>query len=116
MGGTITWGHHTGVLEDYDRDFTDNTTGWEIGGTPGDDNEYIDATSCDQVITFQVWPLGAGEAEILIDEYGTGYGPAPVIQYRTATTGLGVLVASCSTYNGTSFTSLGWVQIRLIHI
>ena len=116
VGGTITWGHHTGVLEDYDRDFTDNTTGWEIGGTPGNDNEYIDATSCDQVITFQVWPLGAGEAEILIDEYGTGYGPAPVIQYRTATTGLGVLVASWSTYNGTSFTSLGWVQIRLIHI
>ena len=114
--GTVTWGHHTGVEEDYDEDFTGNTTGWDIGGTPGNDNENIDATACNEIILFERWCLGAGEAEILIDKYGTGYGPAPVIQYRTAITGLGVLVASWVTYNGVSFTSLGWVQIRLIHI
>jgi hypothetical protein len=114
--GTVTWGHHTGVTENYDENFTGNTTGWNIGGTPGADNEYIDSTECGSIILFERWCLGAGEAEILIDNYGTGSGPAPTIQYKTAATGAGLTAASWTTYNGVSFTSLGWVQIRLIHI
>jgi len=114
--GTVTWGHHTGVEEDYDEDFTGNTTGWDIGGTPGNDNEYIDSTECGSVVLFERWCLGDGTAEIVIDNYGTGSGPAPTIQYRTATTGAGLTSAPWTTYTPPSFYSLGWVQIRLIHI
>jgi len=116
--GEVTWGHHTGVSEFYDEDFTGNTTGWTISGSPGNDNETISASACDglQICTFDRWYLGAGEAEILIDKYQTGSGPAPVIQYRTAATGAGLTAAIWTVYNGVSFTSLGWVQIRLIHI
>ena len=114
--GTVVWGHHTSVDETYDLDFTGNTTGWTIGGTPGNDNEYIDATSCDQIITFDPHYLGTMTAVIKVDKYMTGYGPAPVIQYRTAATKATLLVTAWSTYNGVSFTSLGWIQIRFIHV
>lgn len=115
--GEVTWGHHTGVIEEYDENFTGNTSGWTVGGTPGNDNEFIDSTSCGcgEICVFERWYLGAGLAEILIDNYGTGSGPAPIIQYRTATTGSGLNGLNWLLYNGTSFLSLGWVQIRLIH-
>ncbi len=113
--GEVTWGHHTGVLETFDEDFTGSTIGWDIGGTPGNDDEYIDATSCGNCVLFERWCLGVGEAEILIDNYGTGYGPAPIIEYRTAVTGVGLLVAPWTVYNGYSFISLKWVQIRICH-
>ncbi len=114
--GEVTWGHHTGVVEAYDEDFTGNTTGWIVEGTPGNDNETIDSTECNEICTFERWYLGDGTAEILIDNYQTGSGPAPTIQYRTSATGAGLTALSWTTYNGVSFISLGWVQIRLIHI
>lgn len=114
--GTVTWGHHTGVVENYDENFTGNTTGWTVEGTPGNDNETIDATTCDVICVFERWYLGAGEAEILIDLYQTGSGPAPVIQFRTATTGAALAALSWQNYIPPSFTCLGWVQIRLVHV
>ena len=116
--GTVVWGHHTAVTEDYDEDFTTNwtTTEWTISGTPGTDGETIDSGSgCTQVSTSEDWYLGAMEAVIKVDKYQTGSGPAPVIQYKTATTGAGLVAASWVTYNGVSFTSLGWIKLRIIH-
>jgi hypothetical protein len=114
--GTVVWGHHTGVSENYDENFTGNISGWSILGTPGTDNEAIDATACNQICTFEKWYLGTMTAIIKIDKYQTGSGPAPTIQYRTAASGAGITSATWFTYNGVSFTSLGWIQIRLIHI
>lgn len=112
--GTVVWGHHTSVDEDYDENFTGNTTGWVISGTAGNDNETIDATSCGQICTFDPWYLGTMTAIIEIDKYQSGSGPTPTIEYRTATTRSGCLAASWNNY-GTSFISLGWIQIRLVH-
>ena len=116
--GNVTWGHHTGVVENFDENFTGNTTGWSVSGTPGNDNETISASACSglEICTFDRWYLGAGEAEILIDKYQAGSGPVPIIEYRTAATGASLIAASWNVYNGVSFTSLGWVQIRMIHI
>jgi len=114
--GTVVWGHHTAVDETYDLDFTGNTTGWTILGTPGTDGEAIDATSCNQIITFDPHYLGTMTAVIKVDKYMTGYGPAPVIEYRTAATKVALLAASWNVYNGVSFPSLGWIQIRFIHV
>jgi hypothetical protein len=111
----VVWGHHTAVDETYSEDFTGNTTGWNVEGIPGDDDETIDATACNQVCVFDPWLLGTMTAIIRVDKYQTGSGPASLIQYRTATTEAGVLSATWFTYNGVSFTSLGWIQIRLIH-
>jgi hypothetical protein len=55
-------------------------------------------------------------AVIKVDKYMTGYGPAPVIEYRTAATKVALLAASWNVYNGVSFLSLGWIQIRFIHV
>jgi hypothetical protein len=116
--GTVVWGHHTSVDEDFDENFTSNwtTTEWSISGSPGSDDEIIYASNgCGQLSTSPYWRLGAMEAIIKVDKYQTGIGPAPVIQYRTSVTLAGLIVASWSTYNGVSFTSLGWIQIRIYH-
>jgi len=55
-------------------------------------------------------------AIIQVDKYNTGSGPAPVVQYKTATTSGGLGAAIWTVYNGVSFVSLGWIQIRLIHV
>jgi len=113
---TVVWGHHTNVDEGCDLNFTGNTIGWNIDGTAGNDNEVIDTTTCNDIITFDSHYLGAFTAVIRIDKYQTGSGPAPVIQYRTATTNGGLSIATWFTYDGVSFVSLGWIQIRLIHV
>jgi hypothetical protein len=60
------------------------------------------------------WYLGSGEAVIRIDKYNTGSG-SYTLEYRTAATAAACLVAAWDLY-GTSFTSLGWVQIRITNV
>jgi len=115
IAGTVTYGQHTGVEETFDLNFQGEATGWSITGTPGTDNEAIDATSCGQIVTFRPHNLGAMTAIIRIDKYQTGSGPAPIIQYRTAANRIALFLAAWNVYNGVSFTSLGWIQIRFIH-
>jgi len=111
--GTVTYGHHTDVDEDYALNFSGNITGWTLGGIPGDDNETIDSTNCNEICTFKPHYLGVMVALIKLGKYQTGIGQTPVIQYRTASTEGDVLLASWETY-GTRFNSLGWIQIRFI--
>jgi len=62
------------------------------------------------------WNLGSGEAVIRVDKYGTlGQGSATV-QYKTGASKIACEgVGSWTTYNGVSFTSSGWVMIRIIN-
>ena len=114
------YGHHTSVDEDYDEDFNVNWTtdnGWTISGTPGTDAETIDATSgCGAISISDPWLLGTMTAIIRVDKYQTGSGPIPIIHYKTATTEAGLVAASWTLYNGVSFTSLGWIQLRITHV
>jgi hypothetical protein len=59
--------------------------------------------------------FGAKDARIIYDKYGTGSGPAPsLIQYKTGTTRVNCEADTWHTYNGTSFTSTGWVKIKIV--
>jgi hypothetical protein len=116
----VVYGHHTAVDEDYDEDFTSNwttTNGWNITGTPGTDAETIDATSgCGAISISDPWLLGSMTAVVSVDKYQTGSGPAPIIYYKTATTQPGLAAEVWTLYDGVSFISLGWIQLRIIHV
>ena len=116
--GTVVWGHHTAVDEDYDENFLTNwtTTAWSISGSGDDEIIYsgFDA-ECGQESIGEDWYLGAFEAVVSVDKYQTGSGPQVLIYYKTATTGAGLAAESWTLYNGTSFTSLGWIKLRIIH-
>jgi len=121
--GTVVWGHHTAVSEDFDEDFDLNWTtgsGWITSGSPGTDAETLETSGSDcgptRITISEVWCLGAIEAVIRIDKYQTGSGPVPIIHYKTSATKAGLTAASWVLYDGVSFTSLGWIQLRLTHV
>ena len=63
----------------------------------------------------EVWYLGAFEAVIDIDKYLPGSGSGYTIYYKTGATAVACLAALWTLYNGVSFTSLGWIQLKIIH-
>jgi hypothetical protein len=94
---------------------TDN--GWNINGTPGADGETIDATAyCGAISISDPWLLGTMTAVIRVDKYQTGSGPIPIIHYKTAATEAGLGIAVWTLYDGISFVSLGWIQLRITHV
>lgn len=116
--GTVSWGHVTGVEEDFTETFTGSvtTSGWAVSGSGDGEIVYITTTpNCDQIIVFEPWCLGAFEAQITYDKYDTGTGIDGIIQYRTAAT-KAALGGVWTTYNGVSFTSLGWVEVRIVNV
>ncbi|GAF99114.1 unnamed protein product, partial [marine sediment metagenome] len=108
--------------EDFNEDFNLNWTtgsGWLTSGAPGTDAETLQTSGgCgDTRITISdPWCLGSITAVIKIDKYQTGSGPAPIIHYKTAVNEVGLGAASWTLYNGVSFASLGYIQLRLTHI
>ena len=117
--GTVVWGHDTGTIEDFIRDFGGNwtTTEWSVSGSGDDEILYIpDIPNCGQITTSEEWYLGAFEALLLHDQYQSGgLGIFAVYQFRTASTKAGISGATWTNYNGISFTCLGWCQVRIIH-
>ena len=118
--GTVVYGHHTAVSEDYDEDFNLNWTtndGWAVSGSGDTETIYTSAgcTGTEQTIS-ERWCLGVMTAVIKIDKYLTGSGPTPIIHYKTSATGAGLPGATWTLYDGVSFVSLGWIQLRLTHI
>jgi len=120
--GTVSWGQVTGVEEDFTRTFAGNvtssgpTSGWAVSGSGDEEILYlINVPNCGQIVLFEPWYLGAFEAIINEDKYRTGSGEEDTWFYITASTKQGLFIGSWTMYNGVSFTSLGWVWIRLIH-
>jgi hypothetical protein len=105
----VCWGHATGVTQDETRTFTGNWTGGTIAGA-GDD-ETLSLTSGQQSVS-DPWALGAGEARINVNDYKVGDTPT-TIEYKTGDSQATCEADAWNVYDGTSFTSLGWVQIRL---
>lgn len=115
--GTVVWGHQTGVTEDYARDLDGQWTDdqWSVSGT-GDAEIIYTNSDCGQVSIGEDWYLGVMEAVITVDKYQTGSGPAPIIHYITAATKAGLAIGSWTLYDGVSFTSLGWIKLRITHV
>ncbi len=113
--GTVTWGHHTGVEEDYDEDFVGNWSLENVTVSGSGDSETLTFACPSAAAISEGWLLGALEAaKIDLNKYdGLVSGPQLSIEYRTATTKVGLDITLWNTYTGISFTSLGWVQVRL---
>lgn len=111
--GTVCWGHHTGVTEDYDENFTGNWTGTgAIGGAAGNDNETITLGHLDEMQS-EDWYLGAGDGAMIdLEKYQAMVGPNPTVQYKTSNTKAGLAGAAWNNYVG-SFHSDGWVKIKI---
>jgi len=105
----VCWGQDTGVEEDHTRDFSGIWTGTGVISGSGD-AEKIELYLGDYMES-ETWLIGVGDVVIEEDKYGGGVGNA-TIQYKTGATYLACEADSWNNYVG-SFTSLGWVKIRV---
>jgi len=116
--GTKVWGQQNGTEEDYQNPFTGNWTtsgGWYPSGSGDSETLITSAGECEQTSISNPHYLGSFETIIFTDKYNTGTGPLPEIYYKTATTKTGLSSESWTLYNGVSFTSVGWVKLKVIH-
>lgn len=107
--GCVVYGQDTDVVEPFPRDFLGNWTGtadiegsgdserivFEAGENEGSESRYI----------------GVGQKIIKLNQYQSGKG-TPTIEYGTGATKADCDSAGWSAYSG-SFSSLGWVKVRL---
>jgi len=71
-GGSVCWGHDTGVVEDNVRDFLNNWSGDAvILGTGDDEKLQFDSGEYEESET---WYIGAGRVRLIINKYGVGTG------------------------------------------
>ena len=107
--GCVTWGHDTGVVEPFARDFQGNWTGTAeiVGSGDAEKLEFEVGEAKESESRF----LGSGTMTIDLDAYSTGKG-SPTVKYRTAATEAACDAAGWTAYSG-PFTSLGWVGVRL---
>jgi len=113
---TVTWGYHTGVEEDFDRNFAgnwDTTANVTISGS-GDSEILTFGCPAGQTIS-EEWLLGVMQnAQIKLNKYTAGDDCAN-IAYKTASTESGLAGTEFVPYDGLSFVSLGWVQIGITY-
>jgi len=105
----VCWGQDTDVDELNIRDFSGNWTG--TGAVSGSSDSEKLLICVDEYMESETWQLGAGNASITLNKYGSGSG-SPPIQYKTGADASACEADSWHNYS-TSFTSLGYVKIRL---
>lgn len=108
--GTITWGHKTSVEEDSARSFLSHWSGTGLISGSGDseiltldEGEYEES---------EVVNVGANEIEIIVDNYQSGSGPAPVVKYKDGDSEANCEADSWNTYSA-PFTSSGYIKVRV---
>lgn len=107
--GDTTWGHDTGVTETNIRDFSGNWTGTgSILGTG--DSERLELNAGEYMVS-EIVNTGAYTVTLFQNHYD-GTGDNVTLEYRHADSEGDISSASYNTYSG-SFTSLGYVQIRV---
>ena len=109
MGGTVCWGHITGVTEFNIRTFSVNwtCTGYISGGF---DSETLNLYPGD-VAESETWNIGAHRIKIEVDKYLSGYG-SKTIKYKNGATQVACEADSWHIYAG-SFVCSGWVKVRI---
>jgi len=98
-------------LDDYADDFS-NWSGTATASGSGD-TEILTVLDSEEGISNKV-QTGAKELVIEYDYYRTGSGTPGTIYYKTAATE-GALDAQGWTLYTSHFTSLGWVQVRVLN-
>jgi hypothetical protein len=119
MPGTVVWGHITGAAEAYAVPLSGNWTednGWVVSGSGNTEDISTKGGGCGSESISEDWYLGAFEATIFTNKYNAGTGPDPVIYYKTAASRALLTVEIWTLYNGVSFTSAGWIKLRIVHI
>jgi hypothetical protein len=105
--GSICWGQSAGVTELVKRTFS---TWTGTGSSGGSGDEEVLEIHTGEYMECAGYELGLGSYAITVNKYRAG--GTPVILYKTATTLAGLTSESYTTFSG-SFSSLGWVQVRL---
>jgi len=82
-----------------------------VTGGSGDDETLTLSIEGNEAIS-EPWNVGTGAMVIRIDKYKTGSGSLSTIYYKTGSSKANCLADSWN--SGTSFVSLGWIQVRLV--
>jgi len=111
-GGTVTWGHDTGVVEDNIRDFSGNWTGTGAIAGAGDAEQIQLQTG--ENMESEDWHLGSclyNSARLRQNIYDV-LGDDVTLKYKTAATQGALAGVGWSNYVA-PFQSLGWVKVRI---
>jgi hypothetical protein len=110
----VCWGHDTDVLEYYIRDFIGNWTLTNATIAGSGDGETLTLNPITSVATSEDRFIGVGTSVISLNYYQAGTKGPPLIEYRTASTRVGLAGAVWTIYDGVSLiTCLGWMTVRL---
>lgn len=111
--GDVTYGHDTGVVEFYVKDFSGNWQG--TGSIQGSgDGEYLEIADGEYMEMIEAHYLGfsASLARVSLGKYVSSSGPGLTVRYKNEATKAACEGAGWTLY-ATDFTSLGWVMVRL---
>lgn len=112
IGLDVCWGHDTAVTEDNIRNFFGNWTGTgEIVNAGVNDTEAIELEGGEYMISEVVY-TGTIDVEITYNQYAAG--DAINLDYRHGATSAACQAAAWNDYAG-SFTSAGYVQVKVTH-
>jgi hypothetical protein len=111
--GCVVYGHDSDVIEDFVRDFQGNWSGdAEIDDSGDDERLLFNGVGHEEISESRY--IGIGQVSIEINAYKSGKDSVD-IYYRTASTKAACDVAGWTLYSG-SFSSSGWVGVRLVSI
>ena len=106
------WGHDTAVAETTVRDFHLNWTGTGLVINQGiDDTEALELLDGEYMVS-EIASSELREVAILYNVYDSG--DTITLEYRHASTELGVSSAGWNSYTG-PFISLGFIQVRVTY-
>jgi len=114
--GTIVWGQVTGVEETYSESFLNNWIGTNGTISGAGDLEVVVLDCPTAQFESETHYLGVMNAIIDLNVYRSGSGELPLLQYKTGSTRVACDADTWHLYDGISFTSLGWIKIRVIKV
>jgi hypothetical protein len=93
------------------RTFADRWTGTGTISGSGDAEQFTLAAG--QYMESETWELGAMNAKIVLNKYGSGTG-TPTVKYKTGASAVACEADSWHTYDGSSFACAGFAKIKVM--
>jgi hypothetical protein len=107
--GTVVFGHHTSVDEEYDENLTGNWSG-SASIIGSGDSEYLRFYAGQSKILNSPWNIGTGLVKLQLNKYNTGDNVS--IYYKDGSSLSNCEADTWKRYSS-YFTSSGWVQVKL---